>query len=220
MGLVQVSEPPEMRPPGYDDPPPPPGYGDPPPGYGDLPHVGPTGQEPPPGYTWSGWPGGDTSPAHGSDRSRRWSFFRRASVAWAVAAALALSTGGLAFALATSGGSTPAASSDGHHGGFGGFGGNGSGFPGAGDLAVFGTVASVASGSFTVTSTGSGKTYTVDERSSTTYRNGDSTASASDVATGDRVAVAGSTSGTTVTATTVTILPAGGYGGGAPGGSS
>jgi Domain of unknown function (DUF5666) len=194
---------------------PPPGYG-PPPGFGGARHVGPSGQSTP-GYSWGGLPGAEGPPIGGPEKPRRWAFLRRASVAWAVAALLALSTGGLAADLATTGGSTPAAAA-GHPAGFG-PGGRG-GFPGADGQGVFGTVASVGSGSFTVDSTGSGQTYTVDEQSSTTYRSGSSTSSASAVAVGDRVAVSGSTSGTTVKATTVIILPAGGFGGGGTGGGS
>jgi hypothetical protein len=52
----------------------------------------------------------------------------------------------------------------------------------------------------------------VTEASSTTYRNGASTASAAAVTTGAPVLVLGTTSGTTITATQVLVQPPGGIG--------
>jgi hypothetical protein len=72
-------------------------------------------------------------------------------------------------------------------------------------------VASVGGASFTVTSS-SGQTVTVDEQSSTTYYDGGTSISVGAVTTGDRVAVQGTLSGNTVTATRVTVIPAGGFG--------
>ena len=94
------------------------------------------------------------------------------------------------------------------------------GFGGAGSSGVVGTVAKLGTGSFAVTDR-TGTTVTVDEQSSTTYRSGRVAATASAVTVGARVAVQGTRSGNTVTASTVTVLPAGGFGpgsgfGGAP----
>lgn len=194
-----------------------PGYATPYPGWnGPMP---PPGYGPGPGYGWPGWPGGEAPP--GTAPAGRWAFVRRASVAWMVAGVLAVTTVALAAALATSGGSTTTAAAAGNLPGASAGAGAGAGAPFGGGFgggtgtrpAVFGTVASVGSDSFTVSSPQSGQTYTVNEQSSTTYRSTTGTASASDVAVGDRVAVAGTTSGTTVTATSVVILPAGGFGG-------
>ncbi len=79
-----------------------------------------------------------------------------------------------------------------------------------------GTVATVGSGSFTVTDH-TGQTVTVDEQSSTTYYSGATSASSSAVVTGARVAVQGTRNGTTVTAARVVVLPAGGFGFGSSG---
>jgi hypothetical protein len=49
---------------------------------------------------------------------------------------------------------------------------------------------------------------TIKEASSTTYQNGTSPASASAITTGESVLVLGTTSGTTITATQVTVQPA------------
>jgi hypothetical protein len=73
-------------------------------------------------------------------------------------------------------------------------------------------VTSVGSGTFTVTGL-SGQLVTVDEQSSTTYDQGATSASAAAVVQGSRVLVLGSRSGTTVMATRVIVLPAGGFGG-------
>jgi hypothetical protein len=80
--------------------------------------------------------------------------------------------------------------------------------PAAGGAA--GTVASVSTAGFTM-STSAGQKVTVNEASSTTYQKGTSPASASAVTTGEPVLVLGTTSGTTVTATQVTVQPSGGY---------
>jgi hypothetical protein len=123
--------------------------------------------------------------------------------AWTVAVLLALAVIGLSVALGSSA-STPAAVR--------GFApSSGTSFGGGLNPGVFGTVASVGNGSFTVTNS-SGRTVTVDEQSSTTYYNGGTSASSGAVTTGGRVAVQGNQSGNTVTATRVTVLPAGGFG--------
>ncbi|HXZ83807.1 MAG TPA: hypothetical protein VED84_08785 [Acidimicrobiales bacterium] len=72
-----------------------------------------------------------------------------------------------------------------------------------------GTVDKVSASKFTMT-TGTGQKLTVDEQSSTTYREGASAASASAVTVGARVLVRGSTSGSTIKATEVFVLPASG----------
>jgi hypothetical protein len=57
-------------------------------------------------------------------------------------------------------------------------------------------------------STPAGQKVTVEQASSTTYRNGTSSASASAVATGKAVLVLGTTDGTSITATQVVVDPA------------
>jgi hypothetical protein len=72
-----------------------------------------------------------------------------------------------------------------------------------------GTVGSVSTSSFTM-STSAGQKVTVDEASSTTYQKGTSSTSASAITTGEPVLVLGTTSGTTITATQVIVQPTGG----------
>jgi hypothetical protein len=72
-----------------------------------------------------------------------------------------------------------------------------------------GTVASVSTSSFTM-STSAGVKVTVDEASSTTYQKGTSSTSASAVTTGEPVLVLGTTNGATITATQVIVQPTGG----------
>ena len=74
---------------------------------------------------------------------------------------------------------------------------------------VVGTVSSVSTSSFTV-STSAGQKVTVKTASSTTYRKGTSSTSASAVATGTPVLVLGTTNATTITATQVIVQPASG----------
>jgi hypothetical protein len=74
-----------------------------------------------------------------------------------------------------------------------------------------GTVDNVAASSFTMT-TSAGQTVTVNEVSSTTYLNGTNSISASAITPGEYVLVLGTTSGTTVTATEVTVQPTDGGG--------
>jgi len=71
-----------------------------------------------------------------------------------------------------------------------------------------GTVSSLSTSGFTLT-TSAGQKVTVKEASSTTYEKGTSPASASAITTGERVLVLGTTSSTTITATQVTVEPAG-----------
>jgi hypothetical protein len=74
---------------------------------------------------------------------------------------------------------------------------------------VIGTVSSVSTSSFTV-STSAGQKVTVKKASSTTYRKGTGSTSASAVATGTPVLVLGTTNATTITATQVVVQPASG----------
>jgi len=187
--------------PGFAGPPPGYGWAPPPPGYGWAPPAGPTA--PPPGYSWMGPSGvpASASPRRGSLGG----LLRNVAVAWAVAGVLALTVVGLSVSLATTGSSTqvgPIARAPGITAPFGGRGGV------FGRQGVIGTVASVGSGSFTVTDR-SGTTVTVDEQSSTTYYNGSTQATSSIVTAGANVVALGSRSGNTVTATRVILLPPG-----------
>ncbi|HEV3264637.1 MAG TPA: hypothetical protein VG014_03875, partial [Acidimicrobiales bacterium] len=72
-----------------------------------------------------------------------------------------------------------------------------------------GTVGSLSTSSFTL-STPAGQKVTVNEASSTTYLNGTSSTSASAITTGEPVLVLGTVNSTTIAATQVTVQPAGG----------
>jgi len=74
---------------------------------------------------------------------------------------------------------------------------------------VVGTVSSVSTSSFTV-STSAGQKVTVKKASSTTYRKGTSSTSASAVTKGKPVLVLGTANGTAITATQVVVQPASG----------
>jgi hypothetical protein len=71
-----------------------------------------------------------------------------------------------------------------------------------------GTVASVSTSSFTI-STAAGQNVTVNKASSTTYRKGTSSISASAIKKGQSVLVLGTTHGTTITASHVIVQPNG-----------
>ena len=71
-----------------------------------------------------------------------------------------------------------------------------------------GTVSSVSASGFTV-KTATGQKAAIDETSATTYQKGTAPASASTVTTGESVLVLGTTDSTTITATQVTVQPAG-----------
>jgi hypothetical protein len=90
--------------------------------------------------------------------------------------------------------------------GFGGGGGNARSGPAAGGAS--GTVDSVSTSTFTL-STSTGQKVTVNEASATTYQNGTGSTSASAITTGEQVLVLGTTSGTTIAATQVIVQPAG-----------
>ena len=78
----------------------------------------------------------------------------------------------------------------------------------AGRRGITGTVSSVSSSGFTLT-TAAGQKVTVKEASSTTYEKGTSPATASAVTTGEPVLVLGTTDSTTITATQVIVAPPG-----------
>ena len=73
---------------------------------------------------------------------------------------------------------------------------------------TLGTVSSVSASGFTV-KTATGQKATIDETSATNYQKGTAPASASIVTTGESVLVLGTTDSTTITATQVTVQPAG-----------
>jgi hypothetical protein len=99
--------------------------------------------------------------------------------------------------------SSPAASSSG------GGGSNARSGPAAGGSS--GTVGSVSTSGFTMT-TSAGQKVTVDEASSTAYQKGTSATSASAITAGEPVLVLGTVNSTTITATQVTVQPAGSEG--------
>ena len=74
-----------------------------------------------------------------------------------------------------------------------------------------GTVSSVSTPGFTIT-TSAGQKVTVNEASSTTYQKGTAPASASAITAGEPVLVLGTVNSTTITATQVTVQPAGSEG--------
>jgi hypothetical protein len=137
--------------------------------------------------------------------------------AWIVAAALVCSVIGLSVGLAMSSSATatPPTSTAGQSvPGSGSAGGNGSGGGGSNARSgpasggASGTVNNVSSSGFTMT-TSAGQKVTVDEASSTTYLKGTSSTSANAVTTGEPVLVLGTTSGTTIVATQVTVQQTG-----------
>ena len=100
--------------------------------------------------------------------------------------------------------SSPAASSS-----SGGGGSNARSGPAAGGSS--GTVSSLSTSGFTIT-TSAGQKVTVDETSSTTYEKGTASISASAITAGEPVLVLGTVNSTTITATQVTVQPAGSEG--------
>src|SRR5580700_5464726 len=130
-------------------------------------------------------------------------------------AAIAIGGGsyGIVTATSSSASTTPAASSastapaasSSPAGGFGSGGGsNARSGPAAGGSS--GTVRSVSSSGFTLT-TATGQKVTIKEASSTTYEKGTSAATVSAVTTGEPVLVLGTTDSTTITATQVIVQP-------------
>jgi hypothetical protein len=120
-------------------------------------------------------------------------------------------SGGATTPAAT--GASPSATPGGHRrpggGAAGGGGSNARSGPASGGAA--GTVGSVSTSSFTM-STSAGQQVTVKQASSTTYQKGTSSTSASAITKGESVLVLGTTSGTTITATKVIVQPTGDYG--------
>ena len=126
---------------------------------------------------------------------------------WIIAAVLmcavvGLSACGTSSATATS--TSPSATAVGRGGGS-----NARSGPASGGAA--GTVASISTSGFTL-STSAGQKVTVTEGTSTTYQKGTSTVSAGAITTGQDVLVLGTTNGTTITATQVILQPTGGNG--------
>ena len=135
----------------------------------------------------------------------------RSIIIGAAALAVAGSSYGIVSATSSSSpaaaSSSPATSSRGFHGGPGSGGGsNARSGPAAGGAA--GTVSSLSASGFTLT-TSAGQKVTIREASSTTYRKQASPASANAITTGEPVLVLGTTNSTTITATQVTVEPAG-----------
>ena len=165
------------------------------------------------------------SPASSPDRSAsvtmaqraRWPRVRRSLShrirGWIVAAALMCAVIGLSVALATAPSATAGHPVPGSFvaGGPGSGGGGSNARSGPASGGASGTVGSVSTSSFTM-STSAGQKVTVDETSFTTYQKGTSSTSASAIATGEPVLVLGTTSGTTITAAQVITQPTGGGG--------
>ncbi len=124
---------------------------------------------------------------------------------WILAAGLMCAVIGFSAACGTSSATTtspPATAGSGSAGG-----GNARSGPASGGAS--GTVDSVSTSSF-IMSTSTGQKVTVNEASSTTYQKGTSSTSASAIATGEDVLVLGMTSGTTIAAAQVIVQPPGG----------
>ena len=121
-----------------------------------------------------------------------------------MAAALMLPVIGLSvgFASSPSASAGKLATGSAPAGGPGGGGSNARSGPAAGGTS--GTVSSVSKSSFTLT-TSAGQKVTVDKTSSTKYLKGTNSTSASAITKGERVLVLGTTSGTTIKATQVTV---------------
>jgi hypothetical protein len=131
------------------------------------------------------------------------------------AAAIAVAGGAYGIVSATANGgsgtattATSAAATSGRPG-LGGGGSNARSGPAAGG--AVGTVASVSTSGFTL-STSAGQKLTVNKASSTTYRKGTSSSSASAIKKGESVLVLGTVNGTTITAGQVIAQPTGGGG--------
>jgi hypothetical protein len=170
----------------------------PPGGAGNAPPPGPSA-----GYPYTAFPMPMPQGPVDQPRLRRVLSSRRSG--WVVAGVLLCAVLGLSISLSTtSSAASPAVAGGAAPGRFG-FGGG-----------TFGTVDGVSASSFTMT-TGAGQELTVDEQSSTTYRSDGTAATGSAVTTGEHVAVTGSTSGSTIKATQVTVFAAGGGGFGGPG---
>jgi hypothetical protein len=128
----------------------------------------------------------------------------RAIAAGAAAVVIAGGSYGIVAATSSSASAAPAASSS-PVGGFGSGGGsNARSGPAAGGSS--GTITSVSSSGFTLT-TATGQKVTIKEASSTTYEKGTSPATSGAVTTGESVLVLGTTDSTTITAAQVIVQP-------------
>jgi hypothetical protein len=126
--------------------------------------------------------------------------------------AVAIAVAGGSYGIVSATSSSPAAASSSSPAASSGSGGGGSNArSGPADGGSSGTVGNVSTSGFTIT-TSAGQKVTVDEASSTTYQNGTSPASASAVTTGEPVLVLGTVNNMTITATQVTVEPAGSEG--------
>jgi hypothetical protein len=129
----------------------------------------------------------------------------RSRIIAATAAAVVIGGGSYGIVTATSSSASTTAASSSPAGGFGADrGSNARSGPAAGGSS--GTISSVTSSGFTLT-TAAGEKVTIKEASSTTYEKGTSAASASAVSTGEPVLVLGTTDNTTITATEVIVSP-------------
>jgi hypothetical protein len=132
---------------------------------------------------------------------------QRSRIIAAAVAATAIAAGSYGIVTATSGSAsaTPAVSSSSPAGGFGAGGGsNARSGPAAGG--TVGTVSSVSSSGFTLT-TATGQKVTIKQASSTTYEKGTNAATISAVTTGAPVLVLGTADSTTIAATEVIVQP-------------
>jgi hypothetical protein len=134
-----------------------------------------------------------------SNTSSRWIM-----AAAPICAVIGLSACGTSAAPATP--SSAAAAGSGAAGGLGSGGGASNARSGPASGGAAGTVASLSTSGFTM-STSTGQKVTVNEASSTTYLNGASSTSTRAITTGTGVLVLGTTSGTTITATQVILQP-------------
>ena len=132
---------------------------------------------------------------------------KRSRIIAATAAAIVLAGGsyGIVTATSTSSSASTTAASSSPAGGFGSGGdSNARSGPAAGGSS--GTISSVSSSGFTLT-TSTGQKVTIKEASATTYEKGTSPASASAVTAGEPVLVLGTTDNTTITATQLIVQP-------------
>jgi hypothetical protein len=150
--------------------------------------------------------------ATGSEQVRGrtiWPWLTHRRTGWMVAAVLALAVIGLSIAVALPPAATATPAVAGSPAGgtaAGGSGSNARSGPAAGGAA--GTVTSGSTSTFMLT-TAAGQPVTVNETSTTTYRNETGPSAAGAVTTGTDVLVLGTVHGTTITATQVLVQPAG-----------
>ena len=132
---------------------------------------------------------------------------------WIVVAVLMCSVIGLSVDLATSPSSTSGhlVGGRGPTGDLGSSGGGSNARSGPASGGASGTVGSMSTSSFTMT-TSAGQKVAVDEASSTKYKKGTSSASANAITTGESALALGTTNGTTITATQVIVTPTVGSG--------